>query len=80
MCIILTIVGSVVGGMGSLRSSGPLVRSILISVATMLLYILIFSLGKNLGNSEVLLPVLAGWGPTVIFFIISIGLLFINKK
>ena len=80
MCIILSIVGSIVGGMGSLRSSGPLVRSILISVSTMLLYILAFSLGKNLGNSEVVSPALAGWGPTVFFFLISIGLLFYNKK
>lgn len=80
MCLIVTLVGAIVGGMGSHRSTGPLVRSILISVATMFIYILVYNLGKNLGNTGVLSPITAGWGPTVIFLLIGLVLVARNRK
>ena len=80
MCLVVSLVGAIVGGMGSHRSSGPLVRSVLISVATMFLYILVFSLGKSLGNSGVLHPASAGWGPTGIFIAFSLYLIYRNRR
>ena len=80
MCLIVCMVGVIVGGMGSLRSSGPLIRSILISVATMLLYTLVFNLGKNLGSSEVLPAAAAGFGPTGVFLVLAAVLIYVNRR
>lgn len=80
MCLIVSIVGAVAGGMGSLRSSGPLIRSILISVAVMFLYILFFNMSRNLGNGGILPPVIAGWGPTTIFAIGAGVLVWMNQR
>ncbi|MCR9144456.1 MAG: LptF/LptG family permease [bacterium] len=67
MCIILTIVGSIAGHTGSLRSGGPLIRAILISTITMFVYYLTFSLTESMGRKGVVHPALASWGPTGIF-------------
>ena len=79
MCLIVSIVGAVVGGTGNLRSAGPLIRSILISVAVMFLYILTFSMSRNLGNSGILPALVAGWGPTVLFALGALGLVWKNR-
>ena len=67
LCLIVSVVGAVVGGTGNLRSAGPLIRSILVSVGVMFLYFLSFSMSRNLGNSGILPAIVAGWGPTVLF-------------
>ncbi|MCB1309953.1 MAG: LptF/LptG family permease, partial [Leptospiraceae bacterium] len=71
MCIILTIVGSIGGNMGSLRSGGPLIRALLISIITMFVYYLTFSLVNGLGRNAIVPPALASWGPTGAFFAIA---------
>ena len=80
LCIVLSLVGTIVGGRGAVRSSSPLIRSILISAATMFVYILAFNLGKNLGTGGVLPPWAAGWGPTVMFLFLSLYLLYKNRS
>lgn len=80
MCLIVTIVGALVGGASKLRSSGPLVRSILVSTVVMFLYTFLFNLSNNMGNSGALPAVLAGSGPTLIFLAVCGILLKINEK
>lgn len=67
LCIILAIAGSIAGNMGNQRSGGPLVRAILLSTITILIYYFGFSIGASLGRNNVLHPAVAGWGPTGIF-------------
>ncbi len=80
LCLIVAVVGAVTGGMGSLRSSGPLIRSILISVGIMFLFLLTFSMSRNLGNSGILHPVVAGWGPIVLFALGAVALVWRNRR
>lgn len=68
MTFILALVGAIAGASGNLRSTGPLIRSLLISIVTYFVYYLTFRLGVSLGNSGVLSPVVAAWGPTVFYF------------
>lgn len=67
MCLILTIVGSIAGHTGSVRSGGPLIRAILLSTIAMLVYYLTFSLTESMGQNGVVPPALASWGPTALF-------------
>ena len=80
MCFIVVLVGALAGGMGSLRSGGPLIRSILLSTATIFIYQLTFRLGLSLGNNGVLSPSIAGWGPTFMFFMAAGYLVRKNRK
>ncbi len=75
MVLIVAVVGSVAGSMGSLRSGGPLIRSLLLSTATIFFYQLTFEIGENLGMAGVVPPVVAGWGPTAIFAFIGFWLI-----
>ncbi|MCB1167669.1 MAG: LptF/LptG family permease [Leptospiraceae bacterium] len=67
MVLIVAVVGSVAGSMGSLRSGGPLIRSLLLSTATIFFYQIAFEIGENLGKAGIVSPAIAGWGPTAIF-------------
>ncbi len=78
MVLIVAVVGSVAGSMGSLRSGGPLIRSLLLSTATIFFYQLTFEIGENLGMAGILPPAVAGCGPTAIFA--GIGLWLIWKR
>lgn len=80
MVLIVAIVGSVAGSMGSLRSGGPLIRSLLLSTATIFFYQLTFEIGENLGTAGVIPPALAGWGPTGIFALIGAYLIWKRGK
>lgn len=80
MCFIVVIVGALAGNSGNLRSGGPLIRSILLSTATILIYQITFRLGVSLGNNGVLSPALAGWGPTLVFFSAAAVLVQKNMK
>ena len=71
MCVILGVVGSIAGNMGSHRSGGPLIRALLISVITMLIYYLSFSWVRGLGTEGVIAPALASWGPTGLFIAVA---------
>ncbi|MCB1138902.1 MAG: LptF/LptG family permease, partial [Leptospiraceae bacterium] len=75
MVLIVAVVGSVAGSMGSLRSGGPLIRSLLLSTATIFFYQLTFEIGENLGVAGVVPPAVAGWGPTGIFAAIGAWLI-----
>jgi lipopolysaccharide export system permease protein len=80
MSFIVAIVGVIAGGMGSLRSSGPLIRSLLLSTATIFIYEMLFRLGVNLGVNGLVPPFVAGWGPTVIFFLTAVYLIWRNRR
>ena len=79
MCIILTIVGSIAGHTGNLRSGGPLIRAILISTIAMFVYYLTFSLTESMGRKGVVHPALASWGPTAIFLGVA-GLMIVRFR
>jgi len=80
MCIILAIVGSIAGNMGSLRSGGPLVRAILISTIAIFVYYLAFSLGESMGANGVIHPAMAAWGPTGFFFAAALFLMWRYRR
>ncbi len=80
MNIILALVGTIAGASGKLRSTGPLVRSLLISIIVFFVYFLTFHFGLSLGNNGVLPPVVAGWGPTLIYFALAIVLVIRFKR
>jgi lipopolysaccharide export system permease protein len=80
MSAIIALVGSLAGGMGNLRSGGPLIRSILLSTITIFVYELTFRLGMSLGTNGVLPPVMAGWGPTGVMMIAAYFLVRKNRK
>jgi len=80
MCLIVVIVGAIGGNMGSLRSGGPLIRSLIISIFTMFVYQLIFRLGQSFGTSGLVPPSFAAWGPTGLFVGIAGVLVWKNRK
>ncbi len=80
MTFILTLVGAIAGASGNLRSTGPLIRSLLISIVTYFIYYLTFRLGLSLGNNGVLPPVVAAWGPTSIYFVAAMVLIIRFRK
>lgn len=67
MVIVLAIIGSIAGNMGNLRSGGPLVRSLLVSIISLLVYYAVFSVFETFGKQNVLPPALAAWIPTLFF-------------
>lgn len=67
MCFIIAVVGAIAGNMGSLRSGGPLIRSLLLSTATIFFFQVSIQLGQNLGENGILPPWVAGWGATMVF-------------
>lgn len=71
MCIIVVVVGAIAGGTGGLRSMHPLIPALLVSIVTYLGYGLIFDIGRSLGKNGFLPPVLAGWGPTLLFMTLA---------
>ncbi len=76
MCIIVAVVGAIAGGTGGLRSTHPLIPSLLVSIGTYFGYMMTFGLGQSLGKNGFLPPALAGWGPTLIFMGIAGYLVF----
>lgn len=80
MTILVTIVGAIAGSTGNIRSGGPLFKSLLLSIATIVIYQLVFRLGQNLGNNGIVPPPLAAWGPTGIFMAIAGTLVMRNRK
>lgn len=72
MTIIVTIVGVLTGGGGNLRSGGPLIRSLLMSIGTIFVYQLVYRMGMSLGTSGVVPPAVGGWGPTLVFLFIAL--------
>lgn len=67
MCFIVTLVGALSGSAPHSRGTGPLIRSLLIAMGTMLTYEVLFRLGESMGKNQLLPPVVAGWLPTLIF-------------
>lgn len=67
MCFIIGLVGAIAGNMGSLRSGGPLIRSLLLSTATIFFFQVSIQLGQNLGENGLIPPWIAGWGATFVF-------------
>lgn len=80
MCFIVAVVGSVAGNMGSLRSGGPLILSLLLSTATIFFYMLSIRIGQNLGENDIVSPFVAGWAATIIFGVIAIGLVIHHRR
>lgn len=80
MCFIVALVGAIAGNMGSLRSGGPLIRALLLSTATIFFYQLAFRIGQNLGETGILPPFAAGWGPTGFFALAAVYLIHKNRK
>ena len=76
MCILVVIVGAYAGGRSGPRGSNPMVRSILLSSATIFLYQVAFRLSVSLGGNGVVPPELAGWGPTVLFAVLAFPLVY----
>jgi len=67
MCFIVTLVGALSGSAPHSRGTGPLIRSLLIAMGTMLSYEVLFRLGESMGKNQLLPPFVAGWLPTLIF-------------
>lgn len=80
MNFILGLVGAIGGASGRLRSTGPLIRALLISIITYFTYYVAYRFVLGLGNSGVLSPVIAAWGPTVLFILGALYLVYSFKK
>ncbi|MFN3603911.1 MAG: LptF/LptG family permease [Leptonema sp. (in: bacteria)] len=78
--IIIGILGAITGNMGSLRGGSPFLRSLLLSTVAIFLYHLLLRLGINLGESGILPPFIAGWGPLFLFLIVPLYLIYKHKK
>ncbi len=79
-CIIIGIIGSISGNIGSIRSGSPFIRSLLFSTLVIFLYQIIFRLGINLGEAGILPPYIAGWGPLFLFFLFAVYLIYKHKR
>lgn len=80
MVFILGLIGSIAGNMGSLRGGGPLVRALLISIISMLLYYSLFEVCKQIGTSGILAPIFAAWLPTLIFALVAVIFVFHHRR
>lgn len=80
MTFIMGLVGAIAGASGNLRSSGPLIRSLLISIISYFVYYLTYRLGLSLGNNNVLPPAAAAWGPTALFALAALILVYRFRK
>ncbi len=80
MCLILTIVGSIAGATGNHRSGGPLIRAIVLSTIAMFVYYLTFSITEGLGQSGIVHPALASWGPTGFFLAAAMFMVWRYRK
>ncbi|MCB1175095.1 MAG: LptF/LptG family permease [Leptospiraceae bacterium] len=80
MVIVLAVIGSIAGNMGSLRSGGPLVRSLLVSIISLMIYYATFSLFETLGKQAVIGPAMAAWIPTGFFMALAgLAILFYRR-
>lgn len=80
LCMIVAVIASIAGAGGNHRSTGPLIRALLVSAVTILIYYLGSGLFNNLGNNGVIYPWLASWTPTVGFFCAAVFLILRNRK
>ncbi|MBL8019768.1 MAG: LptF/LptG family permease [Leptospirales bacterium] len=79
-CFIVAVIASVAGAGGSHRSAGPLVRALLLSVITILIYYLGAGLMSSMGNNGVIWPSVAAWTPTLGFLGAAAYLVWKNRK
>ncbi len=80
LCMIVAVIASIAGAGGNHRSTGPLIRALLVSAVTILIYYLGSGLFSNLGNNGVIYPWIASWAPTAGFFCAAIVLVRRNRK
>jgi len=80
LCFFVAVIASIAGGGGSHRSTGPLVRALLLSAVTILIYYLGAGLMENLGNNGIIWPWVASWGPAFGFSGAAGYLVWKNRK
>ncbi len=80
MMIFITIVGAISGNSGNIRSGGPMIRSLLLSIGTIFVFQMVFRLGLSLGQNRVIWPFAAGWGPTFLFMAASFYMIWKFRK
>lgn len=79
-CVIIGIIGAIIGNTSSIRSGSPFLRSLLLSTLVIFLYQILFQVGINLGEAGLIPPFVAGWGPLFLFFLFAMYLISIYRR